>query len=72
MPFWTGGDNRRGHSGNGVPNRRPSGFARGLIHMGAAEYNTNRERGRRANQNWRGSSDEKEVRGGSWFTWGKK
>ena len=72
MPFWAGGSNRRGHSGNGLPNKRPSKFHAGLIAMSSAEYERDRQKGRRANAKWRGSTEEKEIRGGTWFGWGKK
>lgn len=72
MPFWTGGSNRRGHSGNGIPNRKPSKFQAGLIQMSSAEYNADRHRGRMKNQKWRGSAEEKEIKGGTWFGWGKR
>lgn len=72
MPFWAGGNNRRNHSGNGLPNRRPNGMQRGLIHMSSAEYNADRHKGRMKNQKWKGSAEEKEIRSGSWFGWGKR
>jgi hypothetical protein len=56
--------------GRGVPNRRPSGSERNEIHLDTLAYNRNRERGRRANQPYRGSPDERAHRSG--WGWGRR
>lgn len=72
MPFWVGGNNRRNHSGNGLPNRKPSKLEAGLVQMSSMDYNANRHRGRMKHQKWNGSPEQKEIKGGTWFGWGKK
>lgn len=40
--------------------------------MSSMDYNANRHKGRMKHQKWNGSPEHKEIKGGTWFGWGKK